>query len=147
MRGLGLLVLRFANGSLFVAHGLPKLIPIWGTGPDQAAAQLEAAGVASAYPVTVATGIVEVLAGTLLIAGAYTAWVSVLLAVTTAATLWIVRTPDGLLGHPAELEFLQVSGLVCLMLAGPGVLSYDARRTRERELRKAQRAEAKGKRR
>ena len=43
MRGLGLLVLRFAIGIVFVVHGLPKLVPVWETGPAQASALLEAA--------------------------------------------------------------------------------------------------------
>ena len=153
MRGLGLLVLRFAIGSVFVAHGLPKLVPVWETGPAQASALLEAAGVSSAYPVTVGMGIVEVVAGTLLVVGAYTSWVAVLLTVTTAATGWILSVPHGFLnwtsqsggGHHVELEFLQVAALVCLMLTGPGALSYDTRRTRERAWRKSQKAEAKSK--
>ncbi len=151
MRGLGLLVLRFAIGIVFVVHGLPKLVPVWETGPAQASALLEAAGVASAYPVTVGTGIVEVVAGSLLILGAYTSWVSVLLTATIALTSWVVNVPNGFLhwtsgsgvGHHAEFEFLQVAALVCLMLTGPGVLSYDTRRARVRASKKSQKAEAK----
>ncbi len=154
MRGLGLLVLRFAIGIVFVAHGLPKLVPVWETGPAQASALLEAAGVSYAYPVTVGTGIVEVVAGSLLILGAYTSWASVLLTATTAVTSLILNMPNGFLnwtsgsgiGHHVEFEFLQVTALVCLMLTGPGVLSYDGRRARERVWRKTQKAEAKRKR-
>lgn len=153
MRGLGLLVLRFAIGIVFVAHGLPKLVPVWETGPVQASALLEVAGVSSAYPVTVGTGIVEVVAGTLLMVGAYTSWVAVLLTVTTAVTSWILNAPNGFLNwtseagisHHVEFEFLQVAVLVCLMLTGPGVLSYDRRRARARASRKTQKAEAKRK--
>ena len=154
MRGLGLLVLRFAVSIVFVAHGLPKLVPIWESGPAQAAALLAAAGVSSSYPVAVGTGIVEVFAGALLMVGAYTPWVAVLLTVTTIASSWILHLSNGFflnwslepsVGHGVEFEFLQVSTLVCLMLTGPGVLSYDTRRARERESRKAQKAEAKRK--
>jgi uncharacterized membrane protein YphA (DoxX/SURF4 family) len=151
MRGLGLLVLRFAIGIVFVIHGLPRLVPVWETGPVQASALLEAAGVSSAYPVSVATGIVEVVAGFLLILGAYTSWVSVLLTATTALTSWVLNVPNGFLNWTSgsgvadhvEFEFLQVATLVCLMLTGPGVLSYDTRRARMRASKKSQKAEAK----
>ena len=151
MRGLGLLVLRVAIGVVSVMDGLPKLVPIWGNGPAQAL--LESAGVASAYPATVGTGIAEVVGGGLLIAGAYTPWVAVLLAVTTGITTWVLHLPSGVVnwtselgvGRGVEFEFLRISTLLCLMMTGPGALSYDTRRTRERARSKSQKAEAKKK--
>ena len=152
MRGLGLLVLRVAIGIVSVTHGLPKLVPVWGTGPAQAAALLETAGVAAAYPATVGTGIAEVIGGGLLMVGAYTPWVAVVLAVTTAATSWALHLPGFVnwtfelgVGRGIEFEFLRMSTFLCLMLAGPGALSYDARRVRERARRRSQKVEAKRK--
>ena len=72
MPGLGLLTLRLTVGIGFVAHGLPKLIPVWGGNPRAAAATLESAGVGWPYLVAVGTGLAETLGGLLLLAGAYT---------------------------------------------------------------------------
>jgi len=141
MRGLGPLILRLAVGVVFFAHGLPKLVPVWGHSPRQAAMLLELAGVASAYPLSVGLGIVELLAGLLLIAGAFTVWVTLLLGTTTAVMAWVLHVSNGFylnwplepsVGHGYEFDLLLVSGLACLMLTGPGLLSYDARRAKER---------------
>ena len=141
MRGLGLLILRLALGIVFIAHGLPKLLPVWGGRPADTAALLEASGVSAAYPVAVGTGLAEVLAGTLLVIGAYTVVAAMLLSVTTATTSWLFHLSHGFflnwsleagVGHGYEFDVLRLSALVCVMLAGPGALAYDARRAREK---------------
>jgi len=137
MRGLGLLILRLSLGAVFIVHGLPKLLPVWGSGPADIAALLQIAGVSAAYPVTVGTGLVEVLAGSLLVAGAYTVLTALLLAVTTAAMSSFLHLSNGFfmnwsleawVGHGYEFDFLRLSALGCVMLAGPGAFAYDARR-------------------
>ena len=142
MRGLGLLILRLSLGVVFIAHGLPKLLPVWGSRPADMAALLEASGISAAYPVAVGTGLAEVLAGTLLVAGAYTVMAAVLLAVTTAAMSWMFHLSNGFflnwsleagVGHGYEFDVLRLSALVCVMLSGPGALTFDARRAREKE--------------
>ncbi len=139
MRGLGLLLLRVVVGAVFITHGLPKLIPLWGGSPGTAAAVFEAIGVSPAHALSVATGIVEVLAGALLVAGAYTVWTTGLLVATTFATSWKLNVsqecfPNWALEpgvwHRVEFDVVLMSALVCLLLAGPGWLSIDARRTR-----------------
>ena len=141
MRGLGLLILRLAVGVMFIAHGLPKLVPVWGGRPADTAALLEASGVSAAYPVAVSIGVVEVLAGVLLVAGAYTVVVALLLTATTVATSWMFHLSNGSflnwsleagVEHGYEFDFLRLSALVCVMLSGPGALAYDARSARER---------------
>ena len=137
MPGLGLLTLRLTVGLGFVAHGLPKLIPVWGGNPRAAAATLESAGVGWSYLVAVGTGLAETLGGLLLLAGAYTPWVSLVLAAPTVAIGAVRYLPHGYFlnwsldpdsDHGYEFHLLRVATLVCLMLAGPGRLSYDARR-------------------
>ena len=139
MHGLGLLTLRLTIAVVFVAHGLPKLVPVWGGSPADTATLLEAAGVAAAYPVAVGTGLVEVLAGGLLAAGSYTLLAAALLTATTAAMSWMLHLSNGFflnwslesgVGHGYEFDLIRLGVLVCVILGGPGTLAYDTRRTR-----------------
>lgn len=136
MRDLGLLLLRVVVGAVFVTHGLPKLIPLWGGNLGATAAVFEVIGFSSAHALSVATGIVEVLAGSLLVIGAYTVWTTGLLAATTFAISWKLHVSQEcflnwvLVWHRVESDVVLISALVCLLFAGPGWLSIDARRTR-----------------
>ncbi len=147
MRGLGLLTLRVTVGVVYITHGLQKLFPIWDGSPQLTAAVLETAGVGSAYLVTVGSGLAEVVGGGLLIAGAYTMWTGLLVGSSTVAIGSLLYYPNGFflnwslasgVAHGAEFDVLRLSALVCLMLAGPGALSFDARRARERERKRVQ---------
>ena len=95
MQGLGLLSLRCVVGLVCIAHGLPRLFLMGGGSPRDAAVFFEAAGLSSAFALTVGTGIVEVLAGALLVAGAHTFWLGLLLAATNVAVGWRLNVPNG----------------------------------------------------
>ena len=147
MRGLGLLILRLSMGVIFIAHGLPTFFPVLGSHLADTAALLKASGVSAAYPVAVGAGLVEVLAGVLLVLGAYTATVALLLAATTIAFNWMSYLSNGFFldwslesgtGHGYEFDFLRLSALACMMLSGPGSLAYDARRARKKGSRRGQ---------
>ena len=147
MRGLGLLILRLSMGVVFIAHGLPTFFPVLGSNLADTATLLEASGVSAAYPVAVGAGLVEVLAGILLVLGAYTAAVASLLSATTVAFSWMSYLSNGFFldwslesgaGHGYEFDFLRLSALACMMLSGPGSFAYDARRARKRGLRRSQ---------
>ncbi len=147
MRGLGLLALRVSVGVVYMAHGLQKLFPICDGSPQLTAVALETAGVSSAYLVTVGSGLAEVIGGGLLIFGAYTTWTALLVGTTTVAIGMLLYYPNGFflnwslasgVAHGAEFDVLRLGALVCLMFAGPGALSFDARRASERENRKSQ---------
>jgi putative oxidoreductase len=134
VRGVGLLLLRVVVGGIFILHGLPKLWPVFGGSSRAAAALFDAAELVPAYPLAVGTGIVELLAGILLVGGAYTSWITLLLSVTTIATGWKLHASAVLGGlQPGsstsiELDIVLIGALVCLLFTGPGVLSVDARR-------------------
>ena len=139
MQGLGLLSLRCVVGLVCIAHGLPKLFPMGGGSPQDAAVFFEAAGLSPAFAVTVTTGIVEVLAGALLTAGAYTFWSGLLLAATNVAVGWKLYVPNGFflnwslepgVGHGYEFVLVLVAAIVCVMLAGPGAFAVDLHRAR-----------------
>jgi putative oxidoreductase len=151
MQGVGLLVLRLTLGLTLVLHGLPKLVPMWGMGPRETEALFVAAGVTPAYAIAVGYGLVQLLSGLLLFAGAYTLWTSILLVTTISTVAWKLHVPHGFfinwamepgVGHGVEQSFLIVGGVVCLMLAGPGPFSIDRRRARAAEARKLSRTVA-----
>ena len=148
MQGVGLLVLRLVLGLMFVVHGLPKLVPVWGTSPRETAALFETAGVVPAYPIAVGSGLVESLGGLLLLAGGYTPWTSLLLVTTTSVLAWKLYLPHGFFlnwsltpgqGHGYEHAMLVVGALTCLIFTGPGLFSIDRRRARLAEARKLSR--------
>ncbi|MGW4478685.1 DoxX family protein [Rhodococcus triatomae] len=130
---LGLLVLRVAVGAVALAHGLQKLLGIWGgPGLDGFESFLADAGFEQAAILALAGAIGEVVAGALLILGLATPFAAAgLLAVLINA--WCVRqaadpglqwfAPDG-----PELELLLAGVLVAIALTGPGRLSVEGRR-------------------
>ena len=139
MQGLGLLSLRCVLGLVSIAHGLPKLLPMGSDSPRDIAALFEGVGLSPAYPLTVATGIVEVLGGALLTVGAYTFWSGLLLVSTILAVSWKLTLPNGFfmnwllkseVGHGYEFSLVLVAAILCVMLAEPGILSVDRRRAR-----------------
>ena len=70
--------------------------------------------------------------------GAYTTWIATLLVTIRVATAWQLHTGAGLtmalLREPAvQLDILLAGAVLCLLLAGPGVFSIDARRRRAAE--------------
>ena len=142
-------MLRWAVGAVFVAHGLLKLIPIWGSSPATAVALLESVDVTPAYPLTLAVGGLELLCGMVLIAGAYTPWVTLVLAADTAISTWKVHLANGFflnwtlepgVGHGYEYHLLLLAALVCLMFTGPGAASVDVGRVRSAEAAASARA-------
>ncbi len=130
---LGLLVLRVAVGAVALAHGLQKLLGIWGgPGLDGFESFLVDAGFQQAAILAYAGAIGEVVAGVLLIVGLFTPFAAAgLLAVLINA--WCVQqaadpglqwfAPDG-----PELELLLAAVLVAIALTGPGRISVEGRR-------------------
>ena len=83
------------------------------------------------------------LASRQLAAGAYTLLAAALLTATTAATSWLLHLSNGFflnwslesgVEHGYEFDLVRLGVLVCRILAGPGTLAYDTRRTRARRL-------------
>lgn len=135
MRGWGLTVLRVAVGTVIVAHGLQALVPVWGGSPSPSVADLWA----SDGPAAMAVGLAQSAGGLLLLAGAYTSIVSLVLALERLAALWLFHLANGFFlnwsltpgtGHGIEYHLLTVAVLACLVLEGAGELSYDAHRHR-----------------
>jgi len=155
MESYGPAVLRLAVGAMFVAHGMQKLFAVWGGGGlSGTAAYFASLGLSPAYPLAVAVGVIEFAGGLLLLAGAFTRYVSVPLAAIMTAAIWTAHLPHGFFinwplaagrGHGVEFHLVVLGALVCLMLSGPGALSYDHARARSAEADAAGRARLRGK--
>lgn len=143
MQGFGPTVLRLAVGAIFAAHGAQKLFGIWGGGgPSGTAAFFNQLGLTPAYPLAVFVGLVELLGGLLLIAGAFTAIVAAVLMFDMLVAVWTVHLPYGFFlnwtsapgqGHGYEFNLVLIAALVALMLMGAGSLSVDEWRLRSSE--------------
>ncbi|MCS5671039.1 MAG: DoxX family protein [Vicinamibacterales bacterium] len=135
MQAWGVTLLRLTVGAVFVAHGLPKLFgPMWGTSPEGTVALFALVGLQPAPLLAVTVGIVELCGGTALFLGAFTRLMSALLAIIMAVAIWKVHWPYGFflnlslepgVGHGFEYALVLFAALFCLMLNGPGVLSFD----------------------
>ncbi len=143
MQGFGPTVLRLAAGAIFAAHGAQKLFGIWGGGgPSGTAAFFSQLGLAPAYPLAIFVGLVELLGGLLLIAGAFTAIASAVLMLEMLVATWKVHLPYGFFlnwtnapgqGHGYEFNLILIAALVALLLMGGGSLSVDEWRLRSSE--------------
>jgi len=143
MSGLGPSLLRLAVGTVFVAHGLGKLLPMFGGGVTETAALLESLGFQAPTAVALTLGGVETAGGVALLLGAYTGWTAFALTLTTAATSWRLHLPNGLflnwslepgVGHGYEFDMLLIGALLSLMMTGAGSLSVDCARQRAADL-------------
>jgi putative oxidoreductase len=138
----GVMVLRLTVGAVFVAHGLPKLLPIWGASPARMATLFEAAGLQPALLLVLAVGVVELLGGAAVFVGIFTRLMALPLAIDMGVAIWKVHWPNGFflnlslepgVEHGFEYALVLFGALCCLMLAGPGALSVDAYRTHAAE--------------
>ena len=138
--------LRLAIGFGFTAHGWAKL----SRGPAGFGALIRHIGLPFPILTAWATTVLELVGGLAILAGAFTAIVSVPLIVTMLVAMFKVHLrygfssiktiglgPDGpLFGPPGyEVNLLYVAGLVTLMMAGAGALSLDAWRAGRRTTR------------
>jgi putative oxidoreductase len=150
MRAWGPVVLRVAVGAVFVANGLPKLLPVGGQGGLQATAIVfESLGLRPALPLALLIGLVETLGGLALVLGAFTLVSCLALIAVMAFAAWALHVPHGFLvgralaSGPAqgyELSVVLIAALASLGMSGPGALSLDHRRARDEEALRAGRA-------
>ncbi len=150
MQLYGPAVLRLAVGVVFVAHGAQKLFGVWGGGgPTGTAAFFAQIGLTPAYPLALVAGVAELMAGLMLIIGAYTLVAALALLVDMAVAVWKVHAAHGFFinwgmipdrGHGYEFNLVLGAALVALMLTGAGAFSIDRGRARSAEAEAAGRA-------
>lgn len=138
MRAYGPTLLRLAVGVVFLAHGLQKLLGIWG-GPGITGTVRMVQGLGFGYASVLATLLIvtEVAGGALLALGWGTLWVTIALLVDMGIAVWKVHYRNGFFmnwtltpgrGHGIEFNVVLIGALLCLLLTGPGALSVDEHR-------------------
>jgi putative oxidoreductase len=147
MRPYGPVALRLAIGAVFVAHGIQKLLGIWGgPGVSGTVHMVQGLGFGYAYPLAILLILTELAGGALLFIGWATLWVSLALLVDMGIAIWKVHYQNGFFmnwaltpgkGHGMEYNIVLIGALLCLMLTGPGALSVDEHRTQSAEARRA----------
>ncbi len=117
---LGLLVLRFVAGLIFLVHGYPKLVH-----PTAAMHEFFIAHGLPGYFVNVAA-ILECFGAILLFAGLFTRPTALLLCGEMAVAIWKVHSAHGIMAVK-DYEFPLVLAAACFALAtvGPGLISGD----------------------
>jgi putative oxidoreductase len=131
----GLLILRFAVGGTFFAHGMQKVFGMWGgPGITGLARTLEGFGFRQATTLAWVTGITELVAGALLVLGLLTplAAAGLLAIMINAVALkfgngFFIASPAG--AGAVEFEVLLGLAAAALVLTGPGRIALDRGRT------------------
>jgi putative oxidoreductase len=119
---LGLVPARMALGSTMLFHGAKKLV---GKGPEEHAQLFESVGIRPPKLLAVTTGLTEVLAGALSIAGVFTRVAALAVLVTQGMAIAKVHGPKGFSNQEGGYEFnLALMAIAAgLLFAGPGQIS------------------------
>lgn len=120
LKPLGLLLLRWGIGAIFIFHGYPKLF-----GDARRAMDFFASVGLPGWAVYVA-GVVEFFGGWLLVAGLFTRIAGILLAGEMAMAIWKVHLSEGVLAWD-EYQFPLALAVAAFALAtcGAGAISVD----------------------
>lgn len=128
LAGLAPLLVRVVVGIIMSAHGLQKLTQM---GPGTFGSQMLAGlGVPLPGLMGYVVTFVELFGGILLVLGLLSRLSALLLAINLAIATLLVKTSVGLIapegaGAGAELDLALISGLLVILLLGPGKLSLD----------------------
>jgi len=152
MRAYGPTLLRLAVAIVFLAHGLQKLLGIWGgPGITGTVHMVQGLGFGYAYPLATLLIVAELAGGALLVLGWGTLWVTIALLVDMGIAVWKVHYRNGFFmnwtmapgrGHGIEFNLVLIGALLCLLLTGPGALSVDEHQSPSAASRGAGRARA-----
>jgi putative oxidoreductase len=132
---IGRLLLRLAVGGFFVGHGTQKLFGWFGgKGLDATAQAFEQLGLRPGRRNALAAGTAEAGGGALLVAGLATPLAAAVLTATMITAIRTVHAKNGPWASDGGYEYNVVLIAAALTLAevGPGALSLDAARGRER---------------
>lgn len=134
----GLVLLRFAVGGTFFAHGMQKVFGMWGgPGVDGFARSLQDFGYQQSTTLSWVGGIAEMVAGAFVVLGIVTPFAAAgLLAIKINAVLLKLGTGYFITSAAGTdaVEFDVVLGLAAaaLVLAGPGRIAFDNGRAWQR---------------
>jgi len=123
------LALRLTTGTVFLVHGLQKLLAL-----PAAAQGMEAMGVRPGMLFAVLVGIIEGVGGAALILGFFTRLAAFGNFVVQFVALLVVHLPNGFFlnwantpgkGHGIEFNLVNLGSLFALMVLGGGAISVD----------------------
>jgi len=128
----GLLLLRLLVGCVFLAEGIQKFLF-----PDAlGAGRFAKIGIPAPQFFGPFVGIVEIVCGSLLIVGFFTALAAIPLLIDIAVAIVSTKVPMLLKQgfwptiHVARTDFCMLLGLVAILLLGAGGISFDQKRRR-----------------
>ena len=128
----GLLLLRLLVGCVFLAEGIQKFLF-----PDAlGAGRFAKIGIPAPQFFGPFVGIVEIVCGSLLIVGFFTALAAIPLLIDIAVAIVSTKVPMLLKQgfwptiHEARTDFCMLLGLVAILLLGAGGISFDQKRRR-----------------
>jgi putative oxidoreductase len=132
---IGLLLLRFAVGGTFFAHGMQKVFGLWG-GPGIAgfARTLDGFGFTRTTTLAWVTGITELVAGAFVVLGVVTPLAAAGLLAIMINTVLLKMGNGFFIGSPAganavELDVVLGLAAAALIFTGPGRIALDNGRT------------------
>ncbi len=114
---IALLFARVVTGVVLIAHGWQKLVT---NGVAATAEGFEAMGIPAAPAAAMIATVVELLGGVLLVAGAATAVVGVLVALVMLGAALLVHVDAGIFATAGGWELVGVIGAAALGLAATG---------------------------
>jgi putative oxidoreductase len=132
---IGRLLLRTVVGGLFVGHGTQKLFGWFGgSGLDTTAQGFEHLGLRPGKPNAIAAGAAEAGGGALLALGLETPFAASVLTATMLTAIHRVHAKNGpwVTNGGYEYNLVLIAAALALAEVGPGPLSLDAARGRER---------------
>jgi len=132
---IGRLLLRLTVGGFFFGHGTQKLFGWFGgSGLDATAKGFEAIGLRPGKPNALAAGLAEAGGGALLVAGLETPLAASVLTATMLTAINRVHAKNGpwLSKGGYEYNAVLIAAAIALVEVGPGAMSVDGARGRER---------------
>jgi putative oxidoreductase len=117
LASFGPLPIRILAGIAFIAHGLPKLLDIAGTGGFFASVGLSA-------ELVLPIALLEVIGGIALLLGVLTRITAVLFIIEMIGAILNVKLSEGFVGG-YELDLLLIAISISLLLTGPGRVSIE----------------------
>ena len=133
VRDLGLLIARLALGAIFFAHGYQKIAQFGMAGVTES---FRGMGVPAAEIAGPVVAYVELIGGALLILGAFTSIVGLILAVEMAVAALLVHVPMGVFIENGGWELVGALAAGALALAAVGAGRYSLDRLRSRGKRR-----------
>jgi putative oxidoreductase len=129
---IALLLARVVTGVVLIAHGWQKLVT---NGVAGTAEGFEAMGIPAAPAAAVIATVIELVGGVLLVAGAATAVVGVLVALVMLGAALFVHVGAGIFATAGGWELVGVIGAAALALAATGAGRFSVDRVLGRSRR------------